>query len=70
MKAPSKRKAISAVAAAALTAPLLMAASGPAAAQESPEQKAAELAGKLVRDASAEGARKHLEVFQDRKSVV
>lgn len=64
MKAPSKRKAISAVAAAALTAPLLMAASGPAAAQESPEQKAAELAGKLVRDASAEGARKHLEVFQ------
>ena len=64
MKAPSKRKLTTALAAAALTAPLLLAASGPASAKQSPQARAEKLARKLVKASSAKDAFRHLKQFQ------
>ena len=59
-----RRKAAAALAAAALSAPLLLASGTPATAAPSPAKEGAKLARKLVDRTSAEGAKRHLEVFQ------
>lgn len=62
----ARRQALSGLAAAALTVPLLISASSPANAHDggSPEQKAANLAKKLVKGASGADAYKQLEALQ------
>ncbi|MEE1939683.1 M28 family peptidase [Streptomyces sp. TRM 70361] len=60
-----KRRVVAAVSAAALTAPLLIAASaGPAAARPAPAEQGEKLARKLVRMADGDGAMRHLKAFQ------
>ncbi len=58
------RRAIAAIAAAALATPLLLASAGPATAHPDPAHRAAKLAKKLVKRSSAENAHRHLERFQ------
>ncbi|MFJ3584364.1 M28 family metallopeptidase [Streptomyces sp. NPDC090127] len=65
----SSRRAAATLAAAALATPLLLAAASPATAKPDPAAKpardAAQLAKKLVRETSAQGAYQHLQKFQD-----
>ncbi|MFI6285541.1 M28 family metallopeptidase [Streptomyces sp. NPDC051018] len=65
----TRRRAVAALAAAAIATPLLLASASPATAErQTPGDRAAknatELAAKLVRKSSAKDARKHLEKFQ------
>ncbi|MCQ0024647.1 M28 family metallopeptidase [Streptomyces somaliensis DSM 40738] len=61
----SPRRAVAALAAAALTAPLLLASASPASAElASPAKDASKLARKLVDSASADSAHQHLRKFQ------
>ncbi|WP_236243840.1 M28 family metallopeptidase [Streptomyces sp. CC210A] len=61
----SHRRAVAALAAAALATPLLLASASPASAgKHDPAKNAAKLADRLVKAASAESAHKHLRKFQ------
>jgi Zn-dependent M28 family amino/carboxypeptidase len=59
-----RRRGIAALAAAALAAPLMLASSTTATASPDPAKKGEQLAKKLVKRADAEGARRHLKIFQ------
>ncbi|GHF23829.1 amidohydrolase [Streptomyces mashuensis] len=68
MRLPSRRRAISALAATAVATPLLLTAAAPAQARPTPSsqqhREAERLAKKLVKASSAKGAYRHLQAFQ------